>query len=262
VLGAIAIVAVWRLVGDLSGRRAANRAAVLLCLFPASFVFSTPYSEGLAIAACGGALLMARRHRWVAAGVLGAVATTTRPNTVVIVVALLIAAWRCRGRAWTAPALAAAGAVLSTIAMWTASGRPLAWLDAERIGWHDHIDLTATTWEPVRRMVIDAHLSLQPVGLVDLNLALGVAFTLVAGYCLWRWRPGLPIVVFATCSIAMAACSHIVGPRPRLIIGAFPLVVAVAVEVRGRWFAVIASASAVLLVVLSWVTFTTQAVAP
>ncbi|UDY37519.1 hypothetical protein [Dermatobacter hominis] len=263
--GLAAVAVVWHLTDELAGPAAADRAAAVLAFSPAAFVFVLPYTEGLAIAAAAGALLSARRGRWWVAGALGAVATATRPNTVVIVVALAAAAWvwgRGRRVAWVAPALSTVGVGVTWIALWVRTGTALAWLEAERIGWKEQMDFGRGTGERVWRVVTERSASLAPTGLIDVTVVAGVVLAIVGLVALWRWRPPLPVQLYGVGVIALSATSAVVGPRPRMVLGAFPLAMAVGVVWDGRAHRRIVLVGGVLLVALSWITFTTTAVAP
>lgn len=262
VCGAAAVLVVWQLTRELAGRLAADRAATLLAFFPAAFVFLMPYTEGLAIAAAGGAILATRRDRWVLAGLLGAVATATRSNTVVIVLALAVAAWGQGRKAWWAPAIAASGVAVTWTAMWARTGEVLSWMHAERIGWKEQMDFGAGTVRHIQRFIEQTTISLRPTGLIDLTVTLGVVLAVIGVIALWRWRPPLPVLVYGLGALALAGASSVVGPRPRMILGAFPLIMAVGVLVPARAYRWVVGASALLLVAASWITFTTIAVAP
>lgn len=264
--GLAAVVVVWHLTEELDGPAAADRAAAVMAFSPAAFVFVLPYTEGVAIAAAAGALLAARRDRWWIAGALGALATATRPNTVVLVVALAAAAWvwgRGRGaRPWVAPALSAVGVAAVWLALWVRTGIPTAWLDAERIGWNERLDLGRTTAERVWSVVTERSVSLGSTGLIDVTVTAGLLLAVVGLVALWRWRPPLPVLLYGVGALGLAAASSVVGPRPRMVLGAFPLAMAVGVTWDGRMHRCIVVTGAVLMVALTWVTFTTTAVAP
>ena len=260
--GAAAVLVVWQLTRELAGRVAADRAATLLAFFPASFVFAMPYTEGLAIAAAGGAILATRRQRWLIAGLLGAIAVASRPNTVVIVAALAAAAWDRPRRAWTAPAVAAGGLVVTWLIMWSRTGRVLTWIDAERIGWKEEMDMGANTIARIGRLVQTADISLRPAGLISLTITVGVVLAVIGLVTLWWWRPPWPVLIYGFGATALATASSVVGPRPRMILGAFPLIMAVGVKLHPRAYRWVLGASVLLLVAMTWVTFTTRAVAP
>jgi hypothetical protein len=79
---------------------------------------------------------------------------------------------------------------------------------------------------------------------------------------LWRWRPPGPVVVYAVVAAALAVGSHTIGARPRLVLAAFPLVMAVGHQLRGWAFAAALGVSAGLAATLAVVSFTTLAATP
>jgi hypothetical protein len=92
-LGA-ALVLLHRLVALDHPRAVARNAVLVTALFPMAFFFSAVYSESLFLALSVGAVYAARLDRWAWAGVLGALATSTRSAGVVLLVPLvLIYAW-------------------------------------------------------------------------------------------------------------------------------------------------------------------------
>ena len=87
----VALVGLHRLVARRCSPRAAYLATWLLALFPAAFVFSLVYPSSLFLAASVWAFVLVDEHRDLAAGVVTAGATLTRPNGIVVAVALAFA---------------------------------------------------------------------------------------------------------------------------------------------------------------------------
>src|SRR5436190_2352976 len=86
------------------GADAAGAAVVLLAVFPAAYCFSAVYSESLFLALSVGAIYAARVDRWAWAGVLGALAASSRSAGIVLVVPLvLLYLYGPRGPAATPP---------------------------------------------------------------------------------------------------------------------------------------------------------------
>lgn len=75
------------------GRRAAGAAVWALLAFPGSMWLTAVYSEGLFLLLSAGALLAARQRAWLLAGLLGALASSTRSAGVVLIVPLAVIAW-------------------------------------------------------------------------------------------------------------------------------------------------------------------------
>lgn len=73
----------------------ARRARLYLALFPASFIFFAPYTEGLFLLCAVLALLGARRKQWLFAGLMGGLAALTRQQGIVLLLPLAweIGAW-------------------------------------------------------------------------------------------------------------------------------------------------------------------------
>jgi hypothetical protein len=72
----------------------ANQSVFLCAVWPASFIFFAGYPESLLLAAIVWSLCMARRDRWLAAAALGFAAALTKAVGVMVVVPLLIMAFR------------------------------------------------------------------------------------------------------------------------------------------------------------------------
>jgi hypothetical protein len=252
VFGAVATVLLWRFVERLSDQATADRAAALFAFFPASFVLSLAYAEGLALVfaiACLWALL---ERRWVIAGVAAALATATRPNMAVLG---LCCAWAAVGayrerrelEAFAAPALAPVGMLAFFGYLWAHTGEPLAWLMAQRYGWGERFDFG---YHAMLEVVILA-LGRQTTDWGSVANVSALAFALGAGLLMWRWRPPAELVIYAVGVVVMAGMSQSLHTRPRFVMTAFPLIVAVAVSLRGWWFALALAVSTTLLAVMT-----------
>ena len=266
-LGAIATVLVWRLTMILADRPAADRAAALFCFFPGAFVFSMAYAESLMLVGVAGCLLALIQRRWVTAGLLAAVATASRPNALGVLVACSWAAGvaiahRREWRSLWAPALAPIGVASFFAFLWWRTGETLAWFLSEREAWGDRVDLGVSAVTRSSTWCGTHSLSLERIALNNLVGALGLVFALVGLVLLWRWRPTAVIIVYTVPPVLMAIASQNVGPRPRLLLAGFPLIMAVGVKAKGRVFLSVLSCSAVLLGVLAYLTFSTQAATP
>ncbi len=89
--GVAAAVLFWRWAGGWLGPRARLVALALLLCFPYAFVlFGVAYADGVLLALVLGSLLAVERDRYVLAGLLGAAATFTRPNGLVLVPTLFV----------------------------------------------------------------------------------------------------------------------------------------------------------------------------
>lgn len=73
-----ALILIHRLTRDHFDRRTADLAVVLLCVAPGSYIFSAAYTEALFLACVAGSLILMRDRRWLAAGIVAAMAALTR----------------------------------------------------------------------------------------------------------------------------------------------------------------------------------------
>jgi hypothetical protein len=107
----LALAGVYRLARRRGSERAATLAVWALAFFPASFVFSMSYPSALFLALSTWAFNLAEEDHCFAAGLLAAGAALTRPNGIVVAVALLFAVRTVRRRAAvSAPSVIALGA--------------------------------------------------------------------------------------------------------------------------------------------------------
>ena len=267
VLGGVGALLIWQLTAPVFGEEVAHRAAALFCFFPASFVLSMAYTEALTIAAAAGCLLALTRRRWVLAGALGATAAMTRPTATVLIAATAwcaFTAWR-RGeslRALWAPALTAAGTAVVIGYQWALSGHPLEWLRVETHLWGDR---SGFTFDAVHRFVeyLKAPtFSLGIGGLNDLVWAAGFVLAVIGAVLMVRRRLPVPLLIYGFGALVFAASSFDVGPRPRPLLVAFPIIIAIAASVRGWPWRFLIVASAFGLAALSLVSFLTLSAVP
>jgi hypothetical protein len=75
------------------GPKAADNTVMLLALFPTSFFFSAIYTESVFLALSVGCVYSARRGWWWRAGALGALASATRSQGLVLLLPLMLMLW-------------------------------------------------------------------------------------------------------------------------------------------------------------------------
>jgi len=266
-LGGVAALLIWVLTAQVFGDQVAHRAATLFCFFPGAFVLSMAYTEALTIAAAAGALLALSRRRWVLAGALGAAAAMTRPTAGVLVFAAAwcaIQAWR-RGdglRAWWAPALTAAGTLTVVGYQWALSGHVLEWLHVETTSWRDKSGFALRTVHRVFEFLRSPQLNFGTGGLNDLVWVGGLALAVLGAWLMIRRRLPAALTIYGIGALVFAASSFNVGDRPRPLLVAFPLIIAIAASVTGWKWRVVLAASAVGLAAMSLVTFLTLSAVP
>jgi Mannosyltransferase (PIG-V) len=268
--GFVTTVLVQRMAAGWWGESAGRRAALFFCLFPGSIVFSMVYSEGLMLPLAAGALYALERRRWVLAGLLAACATAVGPVAFAIIPACVAAAFlelRRRGwadrsawRAVAAPALAPLGAIGFAAFLWLWTGSPFASYTAQRYGW-DERSTPLALWHTTKHLwhqIVHFH-GLPHPGL-NLNYVsglVGAAFLAWALVLIRRQRPRIPApALWWTLGITvLTITSENVPPNPRMLICAFPALMVVAYELRGRAYRRLIAISTGLLLVMSVVSF-------
>jgi hypothetical protein len=188
------LVLLWTLVARDWGERVAHAAVWTYLLFPSAFFLSGVYSESVLLATTTGALLMARQARWLAAGLLAALATLTRPLGIVAIVPVLVeyAAWRRSTTPDAPPRLAriiapvAAAAVAYVVLAWIVFGNPLAVVEMQAsvrgdfsAPWQPFVDMwrTGPRLHAFNNSLIDAVLALAALASLPVLFA-----TLPIGY--------------------------------------------------------------------------------
>ena len=227
VCGAIAAVLIHRLTELVADRSTADRVVVLFCLFPGSMVLSWAYSEALMLVLATGCLIALLRERWLLAGLLAAGATACRANAVVLVAVCLWEATAAvrRDRTWRpmiAPALAPAGIVAFFGYLWIHTGDPVAFLHAQE-AWGVHPGVGRHTLQMIWG-VLQA-----PTAKPTFTIAvISLGFALITAVLLVRRPWPRMLSVYALGVVAFSVVSRVDGLRPRDILLAFPLLMALA----------------------------------
>lgn len=231
VAGTAAAVLLWLLCRTLLGPDVADRAVALFAFFPASFVLSALYAEGVMIALSAGCLYALVKRRWLLAGVLAALGTASRPNAVALIAACTwaagLAVWQRREwRALVAPLLSPLGFLGFFALLRVRTGSWSTWFDVERDLWHEKFDLLAMgdQWN---------YFWGDPANTNNAAVAAGTVLGVVGLVLLVRARLPFVLTVYTVVVLGLAACSQTLGPRPRFVMTAFPLFFAFALHLRG-----------------------------
>jgi hypothetical protein len=251
VTGLTAMIAVWMLVRDYAGSRAADRSTLLLALFPASFVFSLVYAEGMIITLVAVSLLALLHRRWFVAGVAAALATATAPIALALVVSCAWVALRAimKDRTWSAlaaPLLAPVGFIAYQVWLWRHTGDIWAWRQTELGGWHSYLSV-AYPVHVVTSFFATPFGTTASIRIVFVSIVVTVVFAVVA----LRGRLPIPLLLYGLSVAVVAILTRPIGPRPRFLMVAFPLIVAVATRLRGKPYIAVVSLSTVLLIGLT-----------
>lgn len=239
VVGALSAWCVWLLARELTDEGAASRVVWLYCFFPGGVFLSMAYPEGLFVVSAALCLLALQREQWLLAGLAAAAGAATRSHGIALVACCAVAALRgiIRDRQWrsiVAPVLAPLGLLGFFLYLWTHTGDPLIWFQAMDT-WTSHARLGAGLVQPVIAL-------LRPLEFGPFTGVLGVAC--MAGL-VYAWRMDvrhrvlpLPMWTYSASIVALVLLLTEMGPRPRYILLAFPLLIPVGVGLspaRFRW---------------------------
>ena len=219
-----AAVALHLLGTSLHGKRAGWALVAICCSAPVSVVLTMAYSEGLFLALVAGMLVAAHRRVWWAAGLLGLLASLTRPTGAGAAVALAVAAAlhvreaRATGSGGTWKPIVAAAVALAGVPAylgWVALrvGDLDAWFRIQAAGWGTAFDFGAST---VR--FLGGTLSTGD-GWVPISVALILLAAAAAAGVALAGRPWLPLAVYGV--IAMVLVYGQAGfyhSKPRLLL--------------------------------------------
>ncbi|MDP9464783.1 MAG: glycosyltransferase family 39 protein [Actinomycetota bacterium] len=254
VLGAIAIFLLGVLARHLYGEQVAAKAMVLGAMFPGSFVLSFAYTEALLLVFAMGCLWCLLTERWVAAGLLAALGTATRPNGLALVLACAVAAVIAirRERAWrslAAPLLAPLGFVAFQLWLGRHTGEAGVWFRVQSEAWGEGASYGLTAI----RKTFEAFSSplTSPTNIITAASVLSMALMV---YFAWRKRLPLPMVAYCAGILALMLLPNTATARPRFLYTAFPLFISAAAflhSVRRDWWPYVIGACSAGLVALT-----------
>ena len=257
---AAAFVLLHRLACDLLDRDAARRAILYLAVFPTSLFLQAVYSESLYLALALAAFLLARRGRFLGAGVAAGLAILTRPVGLALLPALALLAWRApeRRRALGGVAAAVPLAALYPLLLELWTGDAFAFLRAQEGIWERRLSAAGPAgglWAGIAALAEDAGARALALNLQQLLFTL-----LFLALAALAWRSlGAPYGLFAFASLALPLSFPsdrwplLSLPRFGLVI--FPLFLALALlgERRRTHEAIVAVSSLLLGVsVVQW----------
>ena len=250
-LGAVAVLLTGLIARDLYGPEIAEKTMILMALFPGSFVLSFAYTEALLLALAAGCLWCLLRHQWLAAGVLAALGTATRPNGIALVAACAVAAYLAirRDRDWgslVSVLLAPIGFIGFQLWLGHHTGEAGVWFRVQTEAWGEGTSFGFTALRRTFKAFV--HPLTSPTDTIT-ALSLLAMFLLI--YFAWRKRLPWPLIAYSAAVLALMLLPATVTARPRFLYTAFPLLISAAVwfqhDRRDWWPYVIGACSAGLV---------------
>ncbi len=240
----------YKLVEHQYTRAVARRAIFYVSIFPTAVYFSAVYTESLFFALTVASFYYIREHRWLSAGLIGALAALTRVEGVLLIVPYAIEAFAAagNGRSWR-PAFATpqraarllAGAALIPLGLvaymgmlWVLRGDPL-YFSHVQVHWDRHL---APPWGSVGHAYrtithgVHAHSpSLVAGQTIEIAFTVLMVGVLIAG--VKRLRPSFSAYMALSILIPMSTSSLMSMPRFALVL--FPMFVIFALWGNRTW---------------------------
>ncbi len=232
ILGAMFVLLAGYLCRGLFDIKTAEKAMILLALFPGSFVLSMAYSEALMLTIVALCFLALRDKQWLWAGILAAMATATRPNGVALIAACAIASLLAirNDRDWRsliAPVLSPLGFIGFMWFLRIHTGEDWAWFRVQREAWQEGTSFGATAVQ--RTYDFFLHPVSSPTSVLT---AASVAAMLIALYMARKYKMDLIYWAYTIVVLALMLIPATVTARPRFLFTAFPLFFPVARALR------------------------------
>lgn len=231
-LGAMLVFLVGYLCRDIYDTKTAEKAMILLALFPGSFVLSMAYSEGLMLTIAALCFVALRKKQWFIAGVLAAMATATRPNGVALVAACAVASLIAirNDKEWKsiiAPIISPLGFIGFMWFLRLHTGENFAWFRVQTEAWKEGTSFGATA---VQRTI---DFFLHPVSSPTSVLTAASVFAMVIAIVMARkYRLNMIYWTYSGVVLALMLIPATVTARPRFLFTAFPLFFPVARALR------------------------------
>jgi len=236
----VALVGLYRLAERDFGPGVARRGVWYQALFPASFFLLAPYTESLYLALAVWALLGAREGRWFQAGLLGGLLACTRTVGILVLLPLALEFWQARRPAPGPPARQALALLLVPLGLgavmlvqWTATGDPLAFLNAQD-GWHRTFQWP---WMTLAGGLVQAtQFAGVDSGGIYLFEAAAALYAVLLGLATARMPASYGLLAWSVLLVPLSVPypGNLLMSLPRFVAVLFPLHLALAMEVRQR----------------------------
>ena len=242
----------------LVGSAGADAAVVLICVFPGAIAFSLAYTEASFLFWAVLALLWLDREQYLPASVAVFMACATRSTGVAVIAAsLVVLGPALRNRRWVALLPPVAGLAAFGLMAWFAqakTGDARIWFKAEK-QWDQQLDWGEGIWRAFTHTVPSGGAD-RTAWTVQFVMAAVLLVALVLAAPRWRSLPLTAWTYLAVTAFAIFAYSN-VGPRPRLVLALFPVLILAAAELRRRgrvWFTAGVVLMSTLTVVVAYAT--------
>jgi len=241
-LGGVFVFLVGYLCREIFDIKTAEKAMILIALFPGSFVLSMAYSEALLLTIAALCFVALKEKQWLWAGILAALGTAARPNGLALVAACAVASLIAirNDREWRsllAPVLSPLGFIGFMWFLRMHTNENWAWFRVQREAWQEGTSFGATA--AVRTYDFFLHPVSSPTSVLT---AASVAAMIIALVMARRYRINMIYWSYSAVVLALMLIPATVTARPRFLFTAFPLFFPVARALRDeddRWWPIV-----------------------
>jgi hypothetical protein len=243
VFGLTSAVAIWLAVREVFGTDIADRSVLLYVFFPAAYVLSMAYTEGLFLTAAAACLFALSRRYWITAALFAVLASLTRNFGVFLILCVIVAAvpviWKeHKVRPLVAIAIAPAGLLAFMAYAWRMVGTPFANMAAEHFWQGAHFIWFESALVSLHDLVVHGVNALTNPSVVTSVGALLFAYLGVALLVrMHRSGMGMPLSwwMFTIGTVLTAFSPFFPNSILRYTMAAFPLFVAFAWKLKPAW---------------------------
>jgi hypothetical protein len=273
--GLTSAIAIWLTVREVFGKVVADRSVLLYVFFPASYVLSMTYTEGLFLTAAGFCLFALSRRYWLTAAMFAGLAGVTRNFGFIMVICVAVVAIpeirrQRRARPLVALILSGVPFLAWLLYSWRRAGTPLAFIKAEQFWPHSHFIWFLTPFLSLQHLLTGLH------GFTNGQAVLATGallFAYIGMAVLYRTRhEGIRVPAYWWVFTIGAVLAMMSPDSPTSILrysmAAFPLFAAFAWKIRVNWEGAIvgvlafAQGALVLVVLVGWLHPATSMILP
>ncbi len=233
---ALALIFLWELIRIDFPKKIAYLAIILLLTFPTSFYFGAVYNESLFLLLSVLSFYSARKGNWLAAGLFGAVASSTRVFGILLLPALLIEAWQQKiplsKFIWVF--LIPLGLIAYMWYLKVTSGDPIAFYNLQTLVGEQHqrgIILLPQVYFRYIKMLITTSMQNPIFQTLILEFAVGLLFFFLPIYGYFK-KIRLSYVLYALVGFLIPAIQGSFSSSPRYVIILFPAFLAAALWIN------------------------------
>lgn len=236
----ISLIILWDLIRIDFPQKIAYWTILVLLVFPTSFYFVSVYSESIFLLFVLASFYFARKQKWLLAGLLGMIASSTRIFGILLLPALLLEVWQqkipLRKALWIC--LIPIGLLGYMLYQWHTIGDPLAFYRLQKLVGEQHqsgITLLPQVYFRYIKMLLTVDISNPIYSTILLEFITGIFFFILPIYGLFK-KIRLSYIFFALAGFLIPSIQGSFSSVPRYIIVFFPSFLAIAIYLNSKSF--------------------------